>query len=81
MSVSFRYLATSCAVFARTDDERGAAVVVVIEAVGEFDAGGGDGDVVGADGGAVADLFGHREALLEEALQHAADGARFLPRW
>ena len=63
--------------FARADDECGAAVVVVKEAVGEFDAGGGDGDVVGADLGAVADLFGDGEALLEEALQHAADGARF----
>ena len=51
--------------------------MVVKEAVGEFDAGGGDGDVVGADGGAVADLFGDGEALLEEALQYAADGARF----
>ena len=59
------------------DDERGAAVVVVVEAVGEFDPGGGDGDVVGADLGAVADLFGDGEALLEEALQYAADGARF----
>ena len=63
--------------FARADDECGAAVVVVKEAVGEFDTGSGDGDVVGADGGAVADLFGDGEALLEEALQHAADGAGF----
>ena len=51
--------------FARADDEGGAAVVVVKEAVGEFDAGSGDGDVVRADGGAVADLFGNGEALLE----------------
>jgi len=54
--------------FASADDECGAAVVVVKEAVGEFDAGGGDGDVVGADLRAVADLFGDGKALLEEAL-------------
>ena len=50
--------------------------MVVEEAVGEFDAGGGNGDVVGADGGAVADLFGDGETLLEEAFEDAADGAR-----
>ena len=64
--------------FACADDEGGAAVVVVEEAVGEFDAGGGDGDVVRADGGAVADLFGDGKALLEEAFEDAADSARLL---
>ena len=64
--------------FARADDEGGAAVVVVKEAVGEFDAGSGDGDVVRADSGAVADLFGNGEALLEEAFEDAADSPRLL---
>ncbi|EHM55696.1 hypothetical protein HMPREF9080_00507 [Cardiobacterium valvarum F0432] len=64
--------------FARADDEGGAAVMVVEEAMGEFDTGGGDGDVVRADGGAVADLFGNGEALLEEAFEDAADSARLL---
>ena len=52
--------------------------MVVKEAVGEFDAGGRDRDVVCADGGAVADLFGNGEALLEEAFEDAADSARLL---
>ena len=64
--------------FARADDEGGAAVMVVEEAVGEFDAGGRDGDVVRADGGAVADLFGNGKALLKEAFENAADSARLL---
>ena len=64
--------------FARADDEGGAAVMVVEEAVGEFDAGSGDGDVIRADGGAVADLFGDGKALLEEAFEDAADSARLL---